>query len=145
MNLVLDASLVAKLLFTEPYSDTTEALVAEAGRLDWRMIAPPHMRAGVANTIRRRTRAEGKPLTHALYPLGRMLNLPILVVDPPVLYPAALQIGEAYGLSTYDALYVALARALSCDLWTDDRRVLRALSGRLPFVRWIGDYQGLVP
>ncbi len=46
-----------------------------------------------------------------------------------------------YGLSSlHDAMYVALVGLLPCDLWTDDRRLLRALGGRLPHVRWIGEY-----
>lgn len=143
MNLVLDASLITKLLFPERYSDTTVALVAEADRLRWRIAAPPHMRAGVTNVIRRRMRAGRWPLSVALYPLGRLLNLPVLVLDPPVLYPAALQLSDTYGLSVYDALYVALAGALGCDLWTGDEHALRALGGRLGFVRWIGDYRTL--
>jgi predicted nucleic acid-binding protein len=35
---------------------------------------------------------------------------------------------------------VALAQHLGCDLWTADQRILRAVGGRLPFVRYVGDY-----
>ena len=108
MNVVLNTSVVVKLLFPEPYSDNALALVGEAEQLGWRIAAPPPMRAGVTNMIRRRMRALGQPLGTALHDLNRMLGLPILVIDPPVLYPAALSTAEAYGLSTYHALYVAL-------------------------------------
>jgi predicted nucleic acid-binding protein len=37
--------------------------------------------------------------------------------------------------------YIALAELLGATLWTADQRLLRALSGRLPFVRWIADYR----
>lgn len=37
---------------------------------------------------------------------------------------------------------MCLAQTPGCDLWTDDRRLLGALGGTLPFVRWIGDYAG---
>lgn len=143
MDLVLDASLAVKLLFDEQYSDATDALVSEARRLGGRIYAPPHMRPGLTNIIRRRMRVLRMPLATALSDLDRMLNLPIMIVDLPSLYPAALRLADAFSLSTYDALYVALAQALDCDLWTDDQRVLRAVAGGAPFVRWIGDYAAL--
>jgi predicted nucleic acid-binding protein len=40
--------------------------------------------------------------------------------------------------AAYGAHDVALAELLGAALWTADRRLLRALGGRLPFVRWIG-------
>jgi predicted nucleic acid-binding protein len=57
------------------------------------------------------------------------------------LYDTALVIAEQNHLgATYDAIYVAVAKSTNDELWTDDRRLLRALGGRLPFVKWIGDY-----
>lgn len=53
----------------------------------------------------------------------------------------ALLIAGAHHLpAVYDAHYIALAQLLHYDLWTDGCRPLRALGGRLAFVRWIGDY-----
>jgi predicted nucleic acid-binding protein len=39
----------------------------------------------------------------------------------------------------YDAQYLALADLLGCELWTADRRLVNAVGGKLPWVRWIGE------
>ena len=39
----------------------------------------------------------------------------------------------------YDAQYLALADLLGCELWTADRRLVNAVAGELPWVRWIGE------
>ena len=39
----------------------------------------------------------------------------------------------------YDAQYLALADLLGCELWTADRRLVSAVAGKLPWVRWIGE------
>ena len=48
-------------------------------------------------------------------------------------------------LSVNDAHYLALAQNLGCDLWTDDQRLINSLAGRLPSLKWIGDYQQALP
>lgn len=54
----------------------------------------------------------------------------------------ALEIAVQYDLpAVYDAHYVALAEQFDALLWTDDQRLLRILTGRLPFVRWIANYR----
>ena len=102
------------------------------------------MRAGVTNVIRGRMRATRVPLPDALRDLDRMLHLPIEVIDTDDLYPEALKRAQSFSLSTYDAIYVALAQSLDCDLWTSDEKLLRAIAGQLPFVRWIGEFTTLV-
>lgn len=73
--------------------------------------------------------------------LGQFFSVPIILAAPEVFSERALAVADTYGLpAVYDAYYVALAQLLECDLWTNDQRLLRALGGGLPFVKWIGDY-----
>jgi len=39
--------------------------------------------------------------------------------------------------TTYDTSYLALAKIMDCDLWTADRRFIKALNGREPCVKWL--------
>ena len=58
-----------------------------------------------------------------------------------LLYDRPLVLADEHNLpAAYGAHDVALAELLGAALWTADRRPLRALGGRLPFVRWIAEY-----
>ena len=60
---------------------------------------------------------------------------------PPGIHERALTLAAIYGLpAIYDAHYVALTERLGCPLWTADRTLVNTLGGKLPFIRWIGDY-----
>lgn len=45
-----------------------------------------------------------------------------------------------YGLSPYDCAYLSLAEKEKCDFLTGDKKLSNAIKGRLPWVKWIGDY-----
>lgn len=51
-----------------------------------------------------------------------------------------LALARQFGISAYDAAYVAVAEHLHADLWTADRPLHRAVSGELGWVRQIEDY-----
>jgi predicted nucleic acid-binding protein len=43
--------------------------------------------------------------------------------------------------TAYGAYYLALAEALSCELWTGDRRLISAVGYALSWVKWLEDAQ----
>lgn len=137
-----DASLGAKWLFPEEqHAQRALALLRDTLARGERIIAPPFLAAEVTNIIRQRMRRDGVSLARARELLGQFLALPIAFSAPPAIYDEALTIADTYALpAAYDAHYIALARATGCTFWTDDQRLLRGLAGRLPFVRWIGEY-----
>jgi predicted nucleic acid-binding protein len=139
----IDTSVTAKLLFPEAHSEKAAALVADVDRLGWHIFGPLNLAAETSNVIRRRMRRVRLPLSEALAALEDFLALPIVLVGGADLFRLALQLTEQFSLSTYDAQFVALAQLLECDLWTGDELMLHAIGGRLPFVRWIGDFVAL--
>jgi len=140
--IVVDASLAAKWLFPEEtLSARALALLTAQLEAGEPILSPPLLRSEVTNTIRQRMRREQLARERALALLAQFLALPLTFVSPDGLEREALLLAEAHNLpAVYDAHYVALAQLLACDLWTDDQRLLRLLRGKLPFVRWIGDY-----
>ncbi len=141
MTICVDASLAAKWLFPEEYSERALALAAAQARAGQRIVGPPLLPIEVANVVRRWMLREGADLAKARRLLAQFFAFPVTIHTPAALTEQALVVADTYGLpALYDAQYVALAHTLSCDLWTDDRRLLRILDGRLPFVRWIGTY-----
>ena len=87
-------------------------------------------------------RREALSLADALRLIAQFRTFPISIHEPATPYERALVLADANSLpAAYDAHYVALAQILGCNLWTNDRRLLNLLGGRLAFVRPIGDYQ----
>jgi len=77
----------------------------------------------------------------ALAEFGGLLRTRIVLVPRPELYSRSIDLARRYGLRTaYDTAYMALAKLLSLDLWTNDGRLLNAVGPAAPWVRWIGDF-----
>ncbi len=106
-------------------------------------MAPPLLPYEVTSILRQRLRAAAPiPLELAIVHLEDFLSVPIELRNPLGLHRRALILADTYELpAAYDAHYLALAEHLDCPLWTDDRRLLRLVGNRQPFVRAIGDYQ----
>lgn len=64
----------------------------------------------------------------------------VAIHEPVSLYTDALSIAQAIGVNAaYDPLYLALAEAERCDLWTADKRFARAVGCSGMRVRWLGE------
>lgn len=141
----VDANVAVKWILAQEHSDKALALMAACAQQRQRIVSPPLLPIEVASVLRR-LMVSGPPADRLTLPqagtlITTFLAFPITLAAPAGLYHAALSIAEAHNLpAVYDAHYVALAQLLGCDLWTDDRRLLRTLGGRLAFVKWIGDY-----
>ena len=137
----VDASVAAKWVLKEDYAPLALALFRASMRAADVVVAPPLLPFEVANIIRKRMVRHALSLVDADALLAEFLTFPVTLMSPPDLHRQALALADAHGLpAAYDAHYLALAQHLGCDFWTDDRRLLRAVGGALPFVRWIGDY-----
>jgi predicted nucleic acid-binding protein len=136
-----DSSVAAKWTFVEAHSGEARALLRDALARQEPIVAPPLLPSEVATIIRQRMRQGQVRLDEARALLTQFLALPITLQAPGTLYDRALVLADRHNLpAVYDAHYVALAELLGATLWTADQRLLRALSGRLPFVRSIADY-----
>jgi predicted nucleic acid-binding protein len=138
----VDASVAVKWILDEDHADEAKDLYRAALRTGEPIVAPPLLPIEVTDILRQRMRAaDGLTRDEATDLLDDFLAFPIDVQNPAGLHRRALVLADAHGLpAAYDAHYVALAEGLGCDLWTDDRRLLRLVGSNLAFVRWIGDY-----
>jgi predicted nucleic acid-binding protein len=133
----VNASVAVKWVLDADRSDLARALFRAAERADRDIVAPPLLPFEVTNTLRQRTRAvPGLSPAAATELLDRFLTLPIAIYYPDDLHSRALALAHAFDLpAAYDALYLALAEHLDCELWTDDDRLARRVGSDLPFVR----------
>jgi len=133
---------VATLSFVEEHSGAARALLRNALAQRAPMVAPPLLPSEVASVIRQRMRQGQVQLDEARALLAQLRAIQISLQAPETLHDRALVLAEQHRLpAVSDAHDVALAELLGATLWTADQRLLRALGGRLPFVRWIADYR----
>jgi predicted nucleic acid-binding protein len=144
--IVVDASLAVKWFLVEEFSDAAQDLAVRCRRERRSIAAPFLIDFEVTNVIRQQIVRHGATMDEALEMLDIYLTYPIALLGPPDLHVSALKIAAEFDLpASYDANYVALARGLGCSLWTDDHELLSSLRRRLPFVRWIGEFDPSEP
>lgn len=137
-----DASLAIKWVVDEDHQDQARTLYRDSRRAEEPIIAPFLLRIEVTNILRQRVRRFLLSADEAVGLLDQVLAFSIDYHNPGGLNRQALMLANAYGLpAAYDAHDLALAQAFDCDFWTGDRRLVNTVAGRLPFVRWIGDYE----
>jgi predicted nucleic acid-binding protein len=137
----VDASVAAKWVLAEDYSDRALALFHDTTSVREATIAPPLLPIEVTNIIRQRIRRNILTEADAERILTQFLAFPVTLMSIAELHLAALRLANQFDLpATYDAHYVALAQLTGSTLWTNDRRLVRNLTPQLPFLRWIGEY-----
>jgi len=141
LPLVVDASVVVKLVLDEPRSDLARRLYEQSVDTGQRLVAPTILPNEVINAVYRQLRRGGLAEARADAAVAQFLDLAVNLLAPPDLARAAYAYAKLHHLGViYVALYVVLARDLGADFWTDDQRLLNTLRSSAPWVRWIGDY-----
>ncbi len=118
---VVDASALAALLFEEPEAD------AIAGRLaSGRLVGPALLHFELANVCltKIRRQPDKRATLRAAFRLAQRLRVETVAVD----HAAVLDVAVETGLTAYDASYLWLARELSAELVTLDRKLAVAVA-----------------
>lgn len=140
--IVVDASVVFKVVIEEEFSDRARALFTSSLRVGRPLLGPPNLPSEVINAIYQRLRRRNITSDEAEQAFSEFSQLPIQLSSPFELYQRAFLFARTNQLTnTYDSLYVTLAQMMEAELWTDDRRLLAAVGPVAPWVRWIGDFQ----
>lgn len=124
--LVVDASAALGVLLREPGSDEARTRLTEAaGAPDTGLLVPSHFWLELTNVLVRRYRMSPDAVVAALQALDDLGLVTIPSDRPAVLL--ALDRMTRFGLTSYDAAYLALAEVEDADLLTlDDRLALVA-------------------
>ena len=136
---VIDASLSLKLVLPDPLRDQSCALIARLINEGYELFAPALWAYETTSTLCKAVHFgqlvphEGEQILTQLAELGVSLVAPDASQNRQA-FEWTLRLKRA---SAYDSYYLALAKALECDLWTADRRLANAVD--LPWVRWVGD------
>jgi predicted nucleic acid-binding protein len=138
----VDASIAVKVVVTEPDSDKADALFDEWANNGTRLIAPAFFDVETDSILRQKVmlRREMQP-EQAEMAWAKLQNMPIQQLSVVGQRQRAWEISIDLGLATvYDATYLALAELRGCEFWTADERLLNRATGKLAFVKWLGDY-----
>jgi predicted nucleic acid-binding protein len=126
---VLDASVALGLVLGEPWRARAEHIMDSLAAGSSRLVAPwlfdVDCASGLVKAVRRRRLAAARAFDDLL----DLLDLPVERVEAPGAEVAALLLALEYGISAYDAVYVALAAEEELPLVTADARLVRALAG----------------
>jgi len=126
---VLDASVALGHVLGEPWRARAEHILDSLAAGSSRLVAPwlfdLECASGLVKAVRRRRLEEAYALDYLL----DLLDLPIERLEASGIEVEALLLALEYGISSYDAVYVALAAEERLPLVTADARLVRALAG----------------
>jgi predicted nucleic acid-binding protein len=125
---VIDASIGIAISRSEPTRTDAAAAITRWTGQGARIVVPSHFWLEVTNVLMRRHRWNGAATFEAIHELDD-LALETVELDRPTLL-SAIDLTERRGLSSYDAMYLALADALDGVLVTLDRRLAMAAGPR---------------
>lgn len=134
----IDASLALLWLLPTQTSVAADRLKGEWEQEGVELLSAPLFQAEVTSVLRRNVFL-GRLLPQEgeeLFTLSQLL--PINVRSHEMLQRRAWELAVRFNRpTTYDAQYLALADLLGCELWTSDERLLNALGGQIPWVRFL--------
>jgi predicted nucleic acid-binding protein len=143
-SVVVDASLVLRLVIDEPGSLAAQALW-EAWKENRTSIAAPTLLIYEAvNGLHRAWKGGWLTVDEVKESITLLIRFPIHYYSPQELADRAAQLARDFQLeATYDTFYMALAEMLNCEFWTGDRRLYNAVQRKAKFVHSI--WEGASP
>jgi predicted nucleic acid-binding protein len=137
MLLVLDASVILKWFLEEEYSDVALKIRENFYREICRIIEPDFLLYEFVNVLRYNPVYTEEDVIKAV---NSLIETDIDIVLPTVeLLEVAVNIAKKYDVTTYDAIYIALAKLISGVYVTADKKLYEKVK-ELKFVKFISEF-----
>ena len=134
-SLCVDASLIIRTLIPMDGSEQAIQLLSEWLTTEKQLIAPSLINYEVASVLRRLTHRQEITLEEGNQAFTTYQQLPIETVNSHKLIDHTWQLAQELNQTkTYDTAYLAAAQLQSCDFWTADKHLFRAVHNKLPWV-----------
>ncbi|MGH3447298.1 MAG: type II toxin-antitoxin system VapC family toxin [Nocardioidaceae bacterium] len=136
--LVVDASVALKWMVSEPGSDEANDLLTDLSTGAVTLFAPEHMIGEVGDGLRKRVAQGILRAEDATGAIDAFTMLGLEFVGGTERWFRSVSAALGWQMTTYDALYVLLARELDTELVTADQRLADAAVDRQLPVRRLG-------
>jgi len=129
---------VIKLVVEETYSDQARTLWRAWQSEDYQISAPPLLKYEITSVLRKYVSRGLRTLQESRQALQLALAFNIQYLEPVDFHLRAFELADRLGRpAAYDTHYLALAEHLGCEFWTADERLVNAVHGVLPWVKWL--------
>jgi predicted nucleic acid-binding protein len=145
MPVILDTGVMVKVFVVEQDSSRATALLRAAAEGRCRLAAPDFMVIEFGNVLWKYVRRTVLSEEEAWQALGEFPYDRIEWLPARMLLKDAFRFAYEYGITVYDGAFLAGAESLAVDLVTADEALHRKVSGRLPWVRLLRDFDGGFP
>lgn len=140
LRCVVDTSVGIKHFIADPLTPKVNQLFDRLAYSQTEIFVPDLFYIESANTFWKYVRARLYTAAEVQADLTTLKALPLRVVSTAELMEEAVNIGLNYGITAYDACYVALSQQVSAPLLTLDERLVRAVAAASYDVRSLNDF-----
>jgi predicted nucleic acid-binding protein len=138
----VDANIVIKLVVEEAYSHQARTLWRIWQNEDYKISAPPLLQYEITSVLRQHVSRGLRTLQESRQALQLALAFNIQYLESVDFHMRAFELADRLGRpAAYDTHYLALAEQLGCEFWTADERLVNAVQGVLPWVKWLGQME----
>lgn len=140
LRCVIDANVGIKRFIADPLTPKVNQLLAHSNISNVEIYIPDPFYIEVTNIFWKYVRAGMYTAAEVQADLATLKTLSLRVVSTADLMEEAVNIAIAYGISAYDASYVALSHRVSSPLLTLDQRLVNTLATAPYDVRLFTDF-----
>ena len=137
----IDASLALIWLLPAERDEIAEALRRKWDNDGVEIITAPLFHAEVTSVLRERVYFNKLLPEEVEEAFSTYLEMGVKSIDSPGIQEIAWELARRFNLPrTYDMQYLAVAELNDCELWTNDRRFVNSLQGKVSRIKWVGEY-----
>ena len=137
----IDASLALTWLLAVEQNEIANALRRKWDEYGVEIISAPLFHAEVTSVLREQVYFKRLPPEEGEEAFSTYLEMGVKSIDSLETQKKAWELAKRLNLSrTYDMQYLAVAELKECELWTNDKRFINSLQGRVSRVKWVGEY-----
>jgi predicted nucleic acid-binding protein len=143
VNVVIDASVLIKFYVPEVFSDKASDLLDAVKQGDISLFAPDLIFPEAGNILWKKHCLKELSESEVNEITDTIVLLPIRGESSKTLLPLATGIAMTYGITVYDAMYLALARIRETLMITADRKLFKRMTETEmdKHVSWLGNFQ----